>query len=123
MSGKGHVRLEEVAITEYHWSGPFKVGTLGWDSRSGTLADRVRERALEADRQGYIEIRGPVPSCFSHPITDSLHRSDQLAAVIASLDYHVPKELARFYHPRKFGRPFKKSELKRMRARGEEIIY
>ncbi|SRR5579885_294561 len=127
MSGKRHLHFEEMVITEYDCKGPQWVGTLGWDSRTGqlwgTLAGQIRSKAESAERDGYVHVPGPVPSSPRYPITDALHKADQLAAIISSFGYFVPKEIERFYHPPKVRVSFRKSQLKRMRARGQEILY
>lgn len=127
MSAKRLMRLDQIDITQYAPGEREKVGTLGWDSRTGqlwgTLAGAIRQRAAEAEGNGWAWVPGPVPSSRKHRITDPLRKPNELAAIIASFHYDVPKELLRFYHPRKVDHGFKKSGLKRMRDRGEEIVY
>lgn len=76
-------RFEQIDLTEYHWQGPRKVGTLGWDSEpgqlSGTLAEKVKSEALHAKLLGFASTIHPIPGGFRVSIKDPLARARRVS--------------------------------------------
>jgi hypothetical protein len=123
---KGPVFPDECDVFTNHPEGPRRVGTFGWDSNSGrlwgTLSERIRTACEEAKVRSFVEVAGPVPSSIEMRIRDLFHSVKELEAIIASLGFGPRKEVARFYR-QKFDDSFKKSDHKRFRSRGTEIVY
>jgi hypothetical protein len=120
------VFLDESDMFAYHANGPRRIGTIGWDSRNGrlwgTLSERIRAACQEAALRGFVEIAGPVPSSIEIRIRDPFHSAKELAAIMVSLGFDPPIELARYYRP-KFRDDFKKSDHKRVHGRATQIFY
>jgi hypothetical protein len=123
---KKRVLLDDSTVYKYHPDGPRPVGTIGWDSNNGrlwgTLAEEIRAAGEEARRQGFVEVPGPVPSSITIRIHDPFRVPKEFAAILRSQGFDLPEAIKRFYRP-KFPDSFKKSDLKRSRIRGDEILY
>jgi hypothetical protein len=128
MSAKMHIRLDEVTITKYHWRGPQKVGTFGWDSSTGevwgTLADAVKVEARRAKRRGSTNTIHPIPGGFHVRITNPLHDPGELAVILESLGFNISDALEPFFE-QKIRRQRRAQEKfdREARTRGEEIVY
>jgi hypothetical protein len=120
------VLVNDGTVYKYHPGGPRPVGTIGWDSNNGrlwgTLAEQIRTAGEEARRQGFVVVPGPVPSTISIRIRDPFHVPMEFAAILMSEGFDLPEAIKRFYQP-KFPDSFKKSDHKRSRIRGGEILY
>jgi hypothetical protein len=121
---KKRLLLDETTLHEHHGARP--VGTIGWDSNSGrlwgTLSEQIRIAGEEAKRRGFVEFPGPIPSTISIRIRDPFHTPKEFAAIIRSSGFNVPEAIQRFFRP-KFHHSFKKSDHKRFRKNGTEIVY
>ena len=123
---KKRLLMDESTVYKYDPDGPRPVGTIGWDSNSGrlwgTLSEQIRTAGEEAKRRGFVEFPGPIPSTISIRIRDPFHVPGEFAAIIRSLGFNVPEAIQRFFRP-KFQHSFKKSDHKRFRKNGTEIVY
>jgi len=82
-------------------AGEAAVGDLVWDSEAGTLGGTmgraVRSYAELAQRYGFVELPGPVPSYVRREVHDPLREPGDMAALIVSMGFIVPEVLASYW--------------------------
>jgi hypothetical protein len=128
MRTKTRIRFDEITITSYHWSGPEKAGSLGWDSATGevwgTLAAKVTDKACQAKQEGSWNTIHPIPGGFHVRITDPMHDPGEIAVILESLGFYVPEVLAPFFE--RITRRQRRAQerfYREARARGEDVVY
>lgn len=106
-------------MTARRFRGGPPVGTLEWDSDTGsivgTAAHEFLAKADEARRDGTV-MAGP-QFAYNYPIRDPLRKPDEFAAIIGALCWDMPEALAPFYP--EFPNPFEADPSLRHLSRAE----
>ena len=80
--------------------GLHSAGTLEWDSATGhlggSLGALVRKTAEEVVGDGFVRV-GPPPGGYEYPVAIPLCDPAHVAALLAYLDYELPRELAPYF--------------------------
>ncbi len=89
--------------TLHEYPGHDEAGTIEWDSATGelggSLAAEISAAATEARHRGYVVLVHPVPSSYRYKVKDPLRKPTEFAALLESMLYEAPPELAE-YRPR-----------------------